>query len=68
MNLKSGDIITALQDWQSSGLRVASIFRSFIVTLPSSTNMILIGQLTDRDWQGVRGCIKIAFAELDDLC
>jgi mRNA interferase MazF len=58
----------ALQDWQSSGLRVASIFRSFIVTLPSSTNMILIGQLSDRDWQGVRGCIKIAFAELDDLC
>ncbi len=24
----------ALQDWQSAGLRVASIFRSFIVTLP----------------------------------
>ena len=50
----------ALQDWQSSGLRVASIFRSFIVPLPVSTNMIFIGQLSERDWQGVRDCIKIA--------
>lgn len=55
-----------LQDWAASGLRVASVFRSFIVTLPTSTNIVRIGQLSERDWKGVRSCIKMAFAELDD--
>ncbi|QSJ16752.1 type II toxin-antitoxin system PemK/MazF family toxin [Nostoc sp. UHCC 0702] len=32
----------ALQDWSVAGLRVASIFRSFIVTLPPSANIGLI--------------------------
>jgi mRNA interferase MazF len=27
-----------LQDWAAAGLRVASVFRSFIVTLPPSSN------------------------------
>jgi mRNA interferase MazF len=56
----------ALQDWAASGLRVASVFRSFIVTLPSSANVVRIGQLSERDWQAVRACVKIALAELDD--
>jgi len=56
-----------LQDWAAAGLRVESIFRSFIVTLPKSTNIIQIGHLSDRDRQAVRTCLKIAFAELDDL-
>jgi mRNA interferase MazF len=55
-----------LQDWTASGLRVASVFRSFIVTLPTSTNIIQIGQLSERDWRGVCICLKTAFAELDD--
>jgi len=55
-----------LQDWQAAGLRVASVFRSFIVTLPRSANLIMIGHLSDRDWKGVRACIKVALAELDD--
>jgi mRNA interferase MazF len=55
-----------LQDWDSSGLRVASVFRSFIVTLPISANMTRIGSLSERDWNGVRACIKLAFAELGD--
>jgi mRNA interferase MazF len=54
-----------LQDWQVAGLRVASIFRSFIVTLPPSANLICIGQLSELDWQGVRACVKVALAELD---
>jgi mRNA interferase MazF len=57
----------ALQDWVIAGLRVASIFRSFIVTLPPSANLVLIGHLSERDWQGVRASLKIALAELDDL-
>ncbi|WP_417158833.1 type II toxin-antitoxin system PemK/MazF family toxin [Spirulina subsalsa] len=52
----------ALQDWQTAGLRVASVFRSFIVTLPRSSNLVVIGQLSERDWQGVRACLKVALA------
>lgn len=54
-----------LQDWQAAGLRVASVFRSFIVTLPPSANLVVIGQLSERGWQGVRTCVKAALSELD---
>jgi mRNA interferase MazF len=49
-----------LQDWQAAGLRVASAFRSFIVTLPPSANLVRIGHLSERDWQGIRDCINLA--------
>ena len=55
----------ALQDWAAAGLRVAYIFRSFIVTLPPSANLVLIGHLSEGDWKGVRACVKAALAELD---
>lgn len=55
-----------LQDWAASGLRVASVFRSYIVTLPSSANVVQIGQLSERDWQAVRACVKTALVELDE--
>lgn len=55
-----------LQDWAVAGLRVASIFRSFIVTLPPTANLARIGHLTERDWQGVRACVKLALADLSD--
>ncbi|MBW4564201.1 MAG: type II toxin-antitoxin system PemK/MazF family toxin [Mojavia pulchra JT2-VF2] len=57
----------ALQDWAAASLRVASVFRSFIVTLPPSANLVLIGHLSEGDWKGVRACVKIALANLDDL-
>jgi mRNA interferase MazF len=53
----------SLQDWSESGLRVPSIFRSFIVTLPLSTKIIYIGHLSDRDWKGVCTCLKTSLAE-----
>ena len=53
-----------LQDWQAAGLRVSSVFRSFIVTLPPSANLVVIGQLSKRDWQGVKACVRVALAEL----
>ncbi|KAB8332481.1 type II toxin-antitoxin system PemK/MazF family toxin [Scytonema tolypothrichoides VB-61278] len=56
-----------LQDWTLAGLRVASVFRSFIVTLPPSANLVVIGHLSERDWKGVCGCVKVAIAQLDDL-
>lgn len=55
-----------LQDWTQAGLRVPSAFRSFFATLPPSTNPVLVGHLSDRDWRGVRACVKAALASLDD--
>ena len=49
-----------LQDWQTSGLRVPSVFRSFIVTLPPSANLFVIGKLSEQDTQGVRDCVKLS--------
>ena len=55
-----------LQDWAAAGLPIASVFRSFIVTLPPSSNLVYIGHLSERDWKGVLKCIKVALAELED--
>ncbi|MDJ0729133.1 MAG: type II toxin-antitoxin system PemK/MazF family toxin [Crocosphaera sp.] len=52
-----------LQDWQLAGLRTESMFRSFLVTLPVSTNIVVIGHLSERDWQGVCNCLKVTFAD-----
>jgi len=52
-----------LQDWQISGLRVPSVFRSFIVTLPPSANLVIIGKLSEQDWQGVKNCVKLSLAD-----
>ena len=56
----------ALQDWAQAGLRVPSVFRSFFATLPPATHPTLVGRLSDRDWKGVRACVKAALAPLDD--
>ena len=50
-----------LQDWQVAGLRTESMFRSFLVTLPTSTTIVVIGHLSERDWQGVCRCLKVTF-------
>jgi mRNA interferase MazF len=54
-----------LQDWQAAGLRVQSVFRSFIVTLPRSANLVVIGHVSARDWQGIKACVKVALAAID---
>lgn len=56
-----------LQDWQQARLRTASIYRSFIVTLPPAANLVRIGHLSPQDWQGVRNCLKIALADFGKL-
>jgi len=53
-----------LQDWAQAGLRVPSVFRSFFATLPPVTHPVLVGHLSDRDWQGVCTCVRIALAPL----
>ncbi len=56
----------ALQDWKAAGLRIESVFRSFIVTLPKSTGMTKIGQVSEQDWGAIRNCLKIAITGLTD--
>ena len=43
-----------------------SVFRSFIVTVPRSANLVVIGHLSARDWQGIVACVKVALAEMND--
>ncbi len=50
-----------LKDWQLAGLRTESMFRCFLVTLPVSNSITVIGHLSERDWQGVCRCIKVTF-------
>lgn len=50
-----------LLDWQEAKLRVVSVFRCFIATLPPSANFIYVGKLSERDWQGVYACVKRSF-------
>jgi mRNA interferase MazF len=55
-----------LQDREKSGLRVPSVFRSFIVTLPPSANLVVIGKLSEQDSQGVRNCVKLSLVNLGE--
>lgn len=62
--IASGPTDHVLQDWAQAGLRVPSVFRSFFATLQPDTHPVLVGHLSDRDWQGVCSCVKIALAPL----
>lgn len=50
-----------LQDWSAAGLHNPSAFRAFLVTLPASS-VVVIGHLSDRDWQEVQARLRIALA------
>ncbi|MDS3860747.1 type II toxin-antitoxin system PemK/MazF family toxin [Thermosynechococcaceae cyanobacterium BACA0444] len=54
-----------LQAWAMAGLRTTSIFRCFIVTLPLSANLVVICHLSERDWQGVKACVKTSLTRLE---
>jgi mRNA interferase MazF len=62
--IASGPTDYVLQDWAQAGLRVPSVFRSFFATLPSATHPVLVGHLSDRDWQGACACVRTALAPL----
>jgi mRNA interferase MazF len=55
-----------IEDWKKVGLRLPSVFRSFFVTLPPSSNPVFVGHLSDRDWKSVCSCVKLAFVPLDE--
>ena len=50
----------AIADWTEAGLRRPSAFRSFLVTLPQSKVLAVIGSLSSADWQKVQACIRKA--------
>jgi len=50
-----------LQDWANAGLHRPSAFRAFLATLPA-TAANRIGHCSERDWQGVLGCLEKAIA------
>ena len=49
-----------IANWSESGLRRPSAFRSFLVTLPQSEVLAVIGCLSSSDWQKVQACIRKA--------
>ena len=53
-----------LQDWSQAGLRVPSVFCCFFATLPTTVHQVVIGHLSDRDWQGMCECVRIALAPM----
>lgn len=52
-----------LQDWAAAGLRRASAFRAFFVTLPRFAVTARIGRLSDRDWREVLARVHAALAK-----
>ena len=64
---KLGPTDYALEDWAQAGLRVPSIFRCFLVTLPKLPEQAVIGRLTDRDWEAVCARLKTAFTPLGEM-
>ena len=51
-----------IADWAEAGLRRPSAFRTFLVTLPQSEVLTVIGHLSSSDWQMVQECIRKAIA------
>jgi mRNA interferase MazF len=51
----------ALVDWQAAGLRAASCFRAYVLTVHRS-ELAVIGHLGEQDWRQVQACVRTAFA------
>jgi mRNA interferase MazF len=52
----------ALADWSAAGLRLPSLFRSFLVTVPRTAVYHVAGHLSDQDWLAVRAKLGNALA------
>jgi mRNA interferase MazF len=52
----------ALADWSAAGLRLPSLFRSFLVTVPGTAVYHVAGHLSDPDWLAIRAKLGIALA------
>jgi mRNA interferase MazF len=54
-----------LQDWAAAGLRLPSVFRSFLATIPRTSAVSQIGRVTDRDWAAILSRVRTALTPLD---
>ncbi len=52
----------ALADWAAAGLRLPSLFRSFLVTVPRTAVYEVVGHRSDQDWLAVRARLGTALA------
>ena len=50
-----------LFDWQAAGLRAASCFRAYVLTIHRS-ELSVIGHLSEQDWGQVQARVRAAFA------
>ena len=50
-----------LLDWRAAGLRAESYFRTYVLTMHRS-QLTVIGHLSSRDWEFVKGRVRAAFA------
>src|ERR1039458_9615277 len=50
-----------LLDWRVAGLRAASCFRAYVLTIHRS-ELTIIGHLSEQDWRHVKACVRAAFA------
>ena len=51
----------ALQDWKAANLVKDLTVRMLIATIDQTRIVLTIGQLTDRDWQGVQANLQLVF-------
>ena len=49
-----------LLDWAGAGLRLPSLFRAFLYTVPRTEVLVRMGQLTEADWNGIKGAMERA--------
>jgi mRNA interferase MazF len=52
----------ALGEWAVAGLRLPSLFRSFLVTVPRTAVYQVAGHLSDQDWLAVQAKLGTALA------
>lgn len=54
-----------LQQWKEAGLKKPSVFRSFIITLPSTANLRKIGHVEAEDWKHICACLQISLVGIE---
>jgi mRNA interferase MazF len=50
-----------LQDWAAAGLRYPSVFRCYF-SMIFQADAVVLGRLSDRDWQEVQARLRLALA------
>ena len=53
-----------LLDWAGAGLRLPSLSRSFLYTVPRSEVIARIGRVSQADWDGIKHCMELAVGPL----